>query len=469
MIFNSLQFIVFFAIVVLLYFQLPHRARWKLLLAASCYFYMVFLPVYIFILGFTIVVDYFIAQKIEKSTEHIKKMLLSVSLIANLGVLFIFKYYNFFSYNLTEFLKAWGQNIHFSQLSILLPIGLSFHTFQAMGYTVEVYRGNQKAERNFGIFALYVMFFPQLVAGPIERPQNLLPQFRTLKIYDFEKLKSGLLLLTFGLFKKVVIADRLAVMVDFGYSNVENLSGASLLLAVFFYAFQIYCDFSGYSDIAVGSARILGFELMENFRAPYFSQSIAEFWRRWHISLSTWFRDYLYVPLGGNQITTARRNANIFIVFLLSGFWHGANWTFLVWGGLHGFFYIFEKITQKIFQRLNFTNHKSVFLKYFKIICTFCLVTFAWIFFRAENLHQALEIIKKIVAVGTYSGVSLQLQTNEIYFSLFLVAFLLLKEKYLPYFFTKNTAAFWLQWIGLLLACYLFGVFNQKQFIYFQF
>jgi D-alanyl-lipoteichoic acid acyltransferase DltB (MBOAT superfamily) len=274
-----------------------------MLLFASCYFYMAFVPVYILILGGTIVVDYFAGIWLEKTKGAKKRSLLILSLFANIGVLAVFKYYNFLNDNLSGLLNSIGYHNSIPSLSILLPIGLSFHTFQAMSYTIEVYRGHQKAEKHFGIYALYVMFYPQLVAGPIERPQNLLHQFYEKHYFKIERVIEGLKLMLWGFFMKLVVADRLAIYVNAAYNNPDKHTGPTLIVATIFFAFQIYCDFSGYSNIAIGAARVLGFKLMTNFNRPYFSRSIAEFWKRWHISLSTWFKDYLYISLGGNKVS----------------------------------------------------------------------------------------------------------------------------------------------------------------------
>ena len=384
MLFNSIHFFVFFIIVTLIYFNIPYKNRWLLLLLCSCYFYMAFIPIYILILGFTIVVDYFAGIYIENAEGRRRKLYLIFSLIANIGVLSVFKYYNFLNGNLSFLLTGFGMTNPVPYLSILLPIGLSFHTFQAMSYTIEVYRGNQNAERHFGIYSLYVMFFPQLVAGPIERPQNLIHQFREKYDFDYNRVTSGLKLMVWGLFKKVVIADRLAVIVDSVYNNPEQYNSFSLIVATVFFSFQIYCDFSGYSDMAIGAARILGFKLMINFNNPYQSKSFHEFWTRWHISLSTWFRDYLYISLGGNRVTIPRWYLNLFIVFLISGLWHGASWTFVVWGALHGFYLVFELITKGTRRRINKIIHLDK-LPFLSAITTFSFVTFAWIFFRANN------------------------------------------------------------------------------------
>jgi len=395
MLFNSFHFLIFFVVVTSLYFALPYNRRWLLLLIGSCYFYMAFVPIYILILGFTILVDYFAGIYIENAAGKKRKLLLIFSLIANIGVLVVFKYYNFINHNFSFLLQGFGVTNPIPFLAILLPIGLSFHTFQAMSYTIEVYRGNQKAERHFGIYALYVMFYPQLVAGPIERPQNLLHQFREKYDFDYDRVTSGLQLMAWGLFKKAVIADRLAIVTDTVYNNPQHYNSLSLIMATVFFTFQIFCDFSGYSDMAIGVARIMGFKLMTNFNNPYQSKSVHEFWKRWHISLSTWFKDYLYITLGGNRVTIPRWYLNLFIVFLVSGLWHGASWTFVIWGALHGFYLVFSLATKKIRQKFNklFHLHKLPFLP---ALTTFVLVAFAWIFFRANGVHTALYISKHI-------------------------------------------------------------------------
>ncbi|MFY7887527.1 MAG: MBOAT family O-acyltransferase, partial [Spirosomataceae bacterium] len=336
MLFNSLEFLIFFPLVTILYFLIPYKFRWLLLLLASCYFYMAFVPIYMLILGFTIVVDYYAGIWIEAAEGKKRKAYLTLSLIANIGVLAVFKYYNFINTNLTWLLSGFVLKNPIPFLKILLPIGLSFHTFQAMSYTIEVYRGNQKAERHFGIYSLYVMFYPQLVAGPIERPQNVLHQFYEKYDFDYQRVTDGLKLMAWGMFKKVVIADRAALFVNTVYDHPYEKTGFPLIISTIFFSFQIFCDFSGYSDIALGSAQVMGFELMKNFDRPYFSKTMSEFWRRWHISLSTWFRDYLYISLGGNRVAKWRKEYNLFIVFLVSGIWHGASWNFIIWGAIHG-------------------------------------------------------------------------------------------------------------------------------------
>lgn len=468
MLFNSIHFLIFFIIVTLGYFCLGWQGRWRLLLAASCYFYMIFKPIYILILFFTIVIDYFAGIWLEKTTDKTKKkLLLIVSLISNIGILAYFKYFNFLNENLSHLLNLVHLRNPISALEILLPIGLSFHTFQAMSYTIEVYRGNQKAEKHFGIYALYVMFYPQLVAGPIERPQNVLHQFHKFHAFDWEKVKSGLMMMAWGLFKKVVIADRLAMMVDFAYKSPSEKTGLTLLVATFFYTFQIYCDFSGYSEIALGSARVMGFELMENFNAPYFSTSISEFWRRWHISLSTWFRDYLYIPLGGNRVSEWRIYFNQFVIFMVSGLWHGAKWTFVIWGCLHGFYLIVAIFRNKKMPFLQLPKNNLGYT--INLITTFILVMFAWVFFRADGIHDALIVLKKIATFSLHQSLETPLNTVEMLFCLGLIGLLMLKEYRLLYIPTHNTKLFYGLFILLAVSIYALGVFNTNQFIYFQF
>jgi len=317
-----------------------------------------------------------------------------MSIIANCGVLAVFKYCNFFIDNMNALLHGLHLSTHpLPFLAIILPIGLSFHTFQAMSYTIEVYRGKYRAERHFGIYSLYVMFYPQLVAGPIERPQNLLHQFRERHAFDYDRMIMGLEMMFWGFVKKMVIADRLAIFVNDVYKNPYEQNGITLFIATLFFAFQIYCDFSGYSEIAIGSAKVMGFDLMTNFKMPYMSKNIREFWSRWHISLSTWFRDYLYIPLGGNKVNTRRMYLNIVIVFLVSGLWHGANWTFVIWGALHALYTIVYLITRR-----STVNH-SFMSNFVGCVNTFIAVTVAWIFFRASNLHEAIFTIRKIFSL----------------------------------------------------------------------
>ncbi len=433
---------------------------------------MYFIPIYILILFATIIIDYFAGICIENSQGLLRKRFLILSLITNVGILAVFKYYNFFISNINE---LFPDREHFSVISIVLPVGLSFHTFQAMSYTIEVYRGNQRAETHFGIYALYVMFYPQLVAGPIERPQNILFQFYEKKIFDFERIARGLKLILFGLVKKVVIADRLAIVVDEVYANPNSYTGIGFVIAAIFFSFQIYCDFSGYSDIAIGSARVLGFDLMKNFRQPYFAKSISEFWSRWHISLSTWFRDYLYIPLGGNRVSSFRISMNLLIVFMVSGFWHGANWTFIVWGAIHGILII-------ISNSYKFSKPSIV-----GVIWTFSMVTIAWVFFRANNLQVAIDYVARMFAINeptyfqlskqgihglpsTYLGLPLwNFALTSCLIPILLFADYLVSTKKNIWFNFETKLFNYFFYSLVVVVILIFGVFETKQFIYFQF
>lgn len=480
MLFNSLHFLYFFLIVTPLYFLLPHRFRWQLLLAASVYFYMVFMPIYILILGFTIVVDYYAGIYIENSTGKRRKRFLIMSLIANIGVLAVFKYYNFLNENLSVLLNSIGYQNNIPNLWILLPVGLSFHTFQAMSYTIEVYRGNHKAERNFGIYSLYVMFYPQLVAGPIERPQNILYQFYERHQFDYQRVATGLKLMAWGLFKKVVIADRLSPFVDAVYMKPFQFEGFPLILATVFFAIQIYCDFSGYSDMAIGSARIMGFDLMKNFDRPYFSKSISEFWKRWHISLSTWFRDYLYISMGGNRKGEARTAMNLLITFVISGLWHGANWTYVVWGGLNGLFLVIENYLRK-FKILPKGQPTTLLGKAFGVIITFCLINLTWIFFRANSISEAYYIITHLFTnfsesftKSNFTRIKLGKYDVAVICSmvaiLFIIEFLQRKHSLQNLVAKQPIMLRRAIYVGLVVLILFFGMFDRNaQFIYFQF
>lgn len=421
-------------------------------------------------------IDYFAGIYIENAEGKKRKLFLIISLIANIGVLAVFKYYNFLNYNFSLLMHGFALTNPIPYLSILLPIGLSFHTFQAMSYTIEVYRGHQKAERHFGIYSLYVMFYPQLVAGPIERPQNLLHQFREKYDFDYERVVEGLKLMLWGFFKKLVIADRLAIYVNTVYNNPEQHNGATLVLATIFFAFQIYCDFSGYSDIAIGAAKVMGFKLMTNFNRPYFARNISEFWKRWHISLSTWFKDYLYIPLGGNKVSIPRWYFNLLLVFLISGLWHGANWTYIIWGALNGFYLVFAIISQKYRSKINrlIGIEKIPWLNHLlQVIITFMLSCFAWVFFRANNTTDAIAIIKKI---STFEGsIFVENPSMMIYsfFGIFILLFVELKKEFYKgeysFLSNKNWIVRNLSYAILIIIILLIGVFDGGQFIYFQF
>jgi len=462
MLFNSFNFLVFFPLVTAIYFLLPHRFRWIHLLICSCVFYCFFVPEYLSILALTIVVDYAAGIYIEKSAGNKRKWWLIISIVVTCLILFAFKYYNFFASSISGLAEFFGLHYPVKVLSILLPIGLSFHTFQSLSYVIEVYRGNQKAERHFGIYALYVLFYPQLVAGPIERPQNMLHQFREKHEFEYDHVISGLKKILWGIFKKIVIADRLAVYVDLVYNNQEHHNGPTLMLATVFFAFQIYCDFSGYSDIAIGVARVMGFKLMTNFNRPYLARSVAEFWKRWHISLSTWFKDYVYIPLGGNRVSKIRLASNLLLTFAISGLWHGANWTFVIWGTLNGIYLVISNwIGQK---------HRPVY----HILLTFCLIAFSWIFFRAQNLSQALMIVQKI---GTTTGGLYIGDPRSLAYGVFFLTVLLITECAEEFKWFNSFSLFANDskivrrgsYLLVVLIVLLFGVLDNSQFIYFQF
>lgn len=471
MLFNSLIFLVFFPVVTIGFFLLPHKYRWIFLLAASYYFYMNWKPVYALLISFSTLITWGCGILVESSKNvSQKKTWLTISLIINFGILFVFKYFNFINESVFELLSFLHLRWEVPNLDLLLPVGISFYTFQAVGYTIDVYRGDIKAEKHLGIYALFVSFFPQLVAGPIERAKNLLPQFREKKDFLLQNLSSGIKLVIWGYFLKLVLADQLAMYVNAVYNNVEHHSGSSLALASFFFAFQIYGDFAGYSLIAIGTARIMGFRLMTNFNRPYFATNIGTFWSRWHISLSTWFKDYLYIPLGGNRVSKGRNYFNLFITFFISGIWHGANFTFMIWGALHGFYLVVEKYLglakEKEKSSLGIRNG-------LKILFTFILVNFAWIFFRANSLSDAWVIISKI-----FTEINTPLFTRWEVFAGATIALIIffvkeISEEFLPQKFSfPDNSLTWVRlsaYTLLISVIILFGVFDASSFIYFQF
>ncbi|WP_291722191.1 MBOAT family O-acyltransferase [Bernardetia sp.] len=398
MVFNSWEFALFFPFVIFLFFAFPFRYRWIILLVASYVFYMAWRVEYILLLIFSTCIDYWASNQMsKKSTKNERKPYLYVSILSNLGLLFSFKYLDFFA---SSFNYVFPSTLQIPLMHLVLPMGISFYTFQTLSYSIDVYNGEIKAEKHLGIFAVFVSFFPQLVAGPIERASNLLPQFREKHFFDEKRIKLGLQLMAWGFFKKLVIADRVAIVVNQVYNSPSDFSGLSIWIASILFAFQIYCDFSGYSDIAIGAAQVMGYNLMKNFDRPYFSKSISEFWKRWHISLSSWFKDYVYIPLGGNRTVKWRWYYNLFITFLISGVWHGANWTFVIWGALHGFYLIaalqIQPISNWIYSKFSISK-ESLFYKFFHISITFFLVLVAWVFFRANNVSDAFLILEKSV------------------------------------------------------------------------
>ncbi|MBO7484656.1 MAG: MBOAT family protein [Spirochaetaceae bacterium] len=410
MLFNSVQFFVFFPIVAVLYFICTHKIHNNLLsriilLVASLFFYACWNPAYLLLILTSVVVTWTSGLLMEKASESVlkKKLILTASLVINLLILFFFKYYGFFTDTVQFICSKFGTQAKIPSFSVLLPVGISFYTFQALGYSIDVYRGTVKAEHSFITYALFVTFFPQLVAGPIERSCNLLPQFKVDHNFDYDRVTDGLKLMAYGLFKKVVVAGQLAQYTDIVYTNIAGSSGTAIAIATVFFAFQILCDFSGYSDIAIGTAQVLGFKLMRNFERPYFSKSIAEFWRRWHISLSTWFKDYVYIPLGGSRCGTIRRCFNLFVTFLISGLWHGAAFHFVLWGAIHGLYQVVGVITKPfctvVLSRVGIVSEDGKTKRWWQFIqvaFTFVLVCFAWIFFRASTTADALLAARKV-------------------------------------------------------------------------
>ncbi|MBP3476336.1 MAG: MBOAT family protein [Lachnospiraceae bacterium] len=411
MLFNSVHFLFFFPIVVGIYYLLPYKIRNYWLLVASYYFYMCWNAKYLLLLLFSTTVTFVSGLAVERIKQmdleerlcrRYKKMCVATSFILNLSILFFFKYMNFGMESLNQILEKFHIVLNTPRFDFLLPVGISFYTFQALGYTVDVYRDQIYAEKNFFRYALFVSFFPQLVAGPIERSRNLLKQLAEQRKASFDNFRDGILLMLWGYFLKVVLADRIAIFVDTAYGDIETYTGTYLLIATMLFAIQIYCDFSGYSVIAMGTAKILGIDLMENFSSPYLSESVAEFWRRWHISLSGWFKDYLYIPLGGNRKGKKRKYINLLITFGVSGLWHGANWTYVVWGFLNGIFQIIGDLLLPLKRRavvLLDIKTNSLSHKMMKTVATFLLVDFTWIFFRASSIRESLRIIKRIVTV----------------------------------------------------------------------
>lgn len=498
MLFNSLQFLIFLPIVMAVYYIIPKPVKHLWLLAASYYFYMCWNAVYALLMLLSTVLTYLCGLGLDAVGRRdlpaprklaLRKAVLWASLLINLGILFFFKYFDFAIDSLNALLVHVGLHLNTPGFDVLLPVGISFYTFQALGYTIDVYRGDIYAEKNFFRYALFVSFFPQLVAGPIERSKNLLKQLAVPKKCSYDNLREGLLLMLWGFFMKIVVADRLAIFVDTVYSqDYQNFGGFIVIIATVFFAFQIYCDFGGYSAIAMGAAKMLGIDLMENFNTPYLSMSTAEFWRRWHISLSTWFRDYVYIPLGGNRKGTTRKYLNLIITFGASGLWHGANWTFVVWGLLNGFYQIIGSVLKPLRSRLihifglneNSQSHKAL-----RILFTFVLITVSWVFFRASSISMALDMLRSCIYLHPWtlfngSLYSVGLDKPNFILSLFSIAILLFADimKYRGHCLRKVILA---QdgWCRALIVSFsisfilLFGIwgpaYDAASFIYFQF
>lgn len=489
MLFNSIDFLIFFPIVVLIYYLFPKKFRYLWLLFSSYYFYMCWNVKYVALLITSTLVTYVCGILVEKAEKKsTAKACIAVSLIINLGILFVFKYFDFSVTILAQIFEKLHLTVKMPVLNLLLPVGISFYIFQAIGYIIDVYRGEISAERNPFRYALFVSFFPQLVAGPIERSKNLLPQLEKQEKFNFEKARDGFLLMLWGFFLKIVIADRIALVVDIVYGDVETYSGIYIALATILFAFQIYCDFYGYSTIAVGAAKILGIELMENFKAPYLSVSVSDFWRNWHISLTSFFKDYVYIPLGGNKKGKIRKYVNKIIVFLLSGLWHGASLSFVIWGGLNGLFQVLGEILLPIRKRLAKILHydsEKAGGKLLGGIVTFLLVDFSWLFFRAGNLKYSINVLQHMFPLDNpwilFDGSLYNIMDRKNLLLLFFCLLILFisdicKLKNISIRQIVQKQDYWFRCLFIVfavLAILVFGMYgpeyDAKNFIYFQF
>lgn len=497
--FNSIDFMCFFPVVLIVYFIVPRRMRDIWLLIASYYFYMSWNPKYAVLIAFSTFITYASALLMDgisvfgKKWIISKKLIMVACLICNLFILGIFKYGNFVLESVNVVLRSMGIGLINRQFDLLLPVGISFYTFQALGYIIDVYRGDVKAENNLLRYSLFVSFFPQLVAGPIERSKNLLCQVNNTKnmnLWESERISSGAILMVWGFFMKMVIADRISILVDTVFNNYRMYGSTELCFAAVAFSIQIYCDFGSYSIIAIGAAKIMGFTLMENFNTPYFALSIKDFWRRWHISLSSWFRDYLYIPLGGSQKNKFRRVLNKLFVFMVSGLWHGANWSYVAWGSIHGFYQVGSDALNiykaKLIQRCKIKT-ECFSWKLLQIIVTYIMVDFAWIFFRADSITDALRFIFRIFIRPTpwilFNGEIFNLGLDRVEMNILIFSLLLLfmvdiirykKQMTLDAFLMEQNI--WFRWsvvIGLIVMIFVFGeygpTFDAQQFIYFQF
>lgn len=491
-----MDFLIFFPVVTLGYFLLPQRWRWAFLLAASYFFYMCWNPVYALLLLLSTVMTYLCGRLIGRAngiadeTKRRRRRIMWVALCfgLNLAILFFFKYFNFFFYSLAVIARQVGVTLRPLRFDVLLPVGISFYTFQALGYTVDVYRGDIPPERHFGKYALFVSFFPQLVAGPIERSANLLGQFDEVHTFDFDRMRRGLLLMLWGLVQKVVIADRAAVVVNAVFAEPAAFNGMQILFGIFCFSVQLFCDFSGYSDIAIGAAQVMGFRLMDNFHQPYFATSIQDFWRRWHISLSTWFRDYVYIPLGGNRGGRLRKYRNLMITFLVSGLWHGANWTYVIWGGLHGLLQVVGDILRPLKQRLYrafLIRTDTMVFRTGQRAITFTMVCFLFAIFRAESISAAVALFRQLFTNfhpgnlfdGQFLPIALNVPHTVLLIGcitlLFFVNWLQMRGNVREAVLRQNLPARWVLYYAAIFFIIIFGYYgpgyDASQFIYFQF
>ena len=481
MLFNSVEFAIFLPLVFVLYWFVTNKSTSRqniLLLVASYFFYGWWDWRFLSLIAFSTLVDFVVGIQLSKTDDQKKrKFLLLVSILVNIGFLAYFKYFNFFINSFSQAFTLLGKSIPHNRLNIILPVGISFYTFQTLSYSIDVYRGKIEPTKKLIDFAAFVSFFPQLVAGPIERASNLLPQFGKQRIFDQAKAADGLRQILWGLFKKIVIADNCATLVNDIFANSAQYSGSTLLLGAVLFAFQIYGDFSGYSDIAIGTARLFGFNLMQNFALPYFSRDIAEFWRRWHISLSTWFRDYVYIPLGGSRGTSWQKIRNVFVIFLVSGFWHGANWTFLAWGFINALFFIpllLGKQNRKNIDQVAANTVFPSFKELLQIIVTFFLTTIAWVFFRAESIKDAFIYLKGIFSKSLFNRLDIFPTEILLFIAILIIIEWIQRKKQhgleiqVKYRYPRPVR--WSFYSLIILVIFLFGDFESGyEFIYFQF
>jgi len=483
MLFNSIEFLLFFPVVVALYFAIPHKYRWALLLAASWYFYMCWKAEYIILIIVSTAVDYYAGLKMSAlKKKKQRKPWLYLSLVVNLAILFGFKYFNFFNDSTRAVFETFNLMYHVPEFKVLLPVGISFYTFQTLSYSIDIYKGTGKVERHPGIFALYVSFFPQLVAGPIERSTNLLPQFREKHAFSYGQLSSGLKLMLWGMFKKVVIADRIGIFVHKAYSDPSSVDNITLVLASFFFLIQLYCDFSGYSDIAIGSARTMGYRLMKNFDRPMIARNITDFWNRWHISLNTWFRDYVLfaMPFGKNKkLMRFRLHVNMVITILLIGLWHGANWTYVLWGASIALIMIVDSLTKNFrasAKKLTGLTRLPRFASFLDIFSLFFVLSLSAILFRTQNASDISAFYSRLfVFPDSWVHTLRMLYRDQFILILVLTVFIYVFE----YFHAQKSVAARLSGLPVLIryAAYsmaviiilLAGVFTEEEFIYFQF
>ncbi len=484
MTFNSWEFLIFFPIVALLYFLLPRKAKWPMLLLASYFFYGLYQFSLLFLIIGTTIISWLSSSLIERTERPaLKKLALALTLIVCLGVLFFYKYFDFLLGSIGGLIALFGGTPTKIELGLILPVGISFYTFQTLSYVIDVYRGNIKTEKNFFLYALFVSFFPQLVAGPIERPDNLIPQLKEPKSFNKENTVRGAKYMLLGFFKKICVADLLSVYVNSVYNSPSEATGLSVLLATVMFAFQIYCDFSGYTDIATGCAWIMNIRLMKNFDHPYSAGTVKEFWSRWHISLSTWFRDYLYIPLGGNRRGKARQILNLMIVFLVSGLWHGASWTFVIWGALHGIYQAIGTLTKpardRLIEKVGLTQD-SLLVVAIRRSMTFLLITFSWIFFRANSVSDAFLLIERLLCQWgslTDAVSAMELTLTGALISVFSILTLILLDKMLVYgedkrsssVFVRNGAFISFIWVILFAWAFILSKDMTSTFIYFRF